>query len=207
MIALDYHGVAFFDKDGEVPTVADMSDLLEDAFTEEENVKEYLKRINSLPSDNVFSSTQAVSILTRVPSHEPSKLMQGAEESKSIVNSSSTGGSSTSGISLVALTSIIAAAALVAVVVALVVYRKTGKTHKDDDDLTFIEGVFIGDQGCAVEREIGDEDFEVSSVASNNATRAENFLRLVARDEDDDDGGGNSRFKIEMGGNKAFSRA
>jgi hypothetical protein len=59
-----------------------------------------------------------------------------------------------------------------------------------------------------VEREIGDEDFEVSSVASNNATRAENFLRLVARDEDDDDGGGgSSRFKIEMGGNKAFSRA
>lgn len=204
LISLDYKGVTFFESK-EIPSPADMAVILEDAFVDE-NLNEYLKRVNSLPKENVFASTTEVSIITSIPNGEPSQLLKTLEKEASVSKTMSS--SPIAGVSMLTLMIVVVAGAvLIASAIALVVVRNTRGRRRDDDDLSFVESVFIGDQGYQVEKEIGDEDFEVSSVHSNNnATRAENFLRLVARDEDDDYSG-NSTFRIEMGGNKSFSKA
>lgn len=202
IISVEYKAITFFETIV-IPSVGDMAFILEEAFLNE-NLDEYLRRVNTLPHTNIFASTTEVSILVHVPDSEPYKLIKSLqeEETKSIA---AQGGGSTSKVSLLALTTIIAAAALVTSAVALVAFRRK-RPHNEEDDLSFVEGVFVGDKNTLVEQEIGDDDFEVSSCSSGSkATRAENFLRLVARDEDDCSG--NSTFRIEMGGNKAFSRA
>lgn len=207
VITLDYRGVAFFESEKK-PTYADMAAIIDEAFLNE-NLDEYLERLNYLPKDNIFSTATHVTVTTSIPNGEASKLLKTmADEAGQTVSSSSTE-SATSKTILIGAMSMVAATSMVALAVAIVVVQKKRRSNRNDDEMSFVESVFIGDQGCLVEKELGDQEFEVSSVHSNtdNTTRAENFLRLVARDEEDDYNSEASTFRIEMGGNRSFSRA